>query len=150
VLAVEGDLAWVETQRQSACSACAARSGCGSGVLAKVLGRRMSRVLAINHAGARPGEEVVVGIAEQSLLRGSLAVYTVPLLAMFAAALAGELLLPHWGEAGVLVSGALGLAAGFVWLRRFAARIGRDSRYQPVVLRRLPSSDHSAPGILPV
>lgn len=150
VVAVEGDLAWVETQRRSACGACGARSGCGSGVLAKVLGRRMSMVAAINQAGAQPGDQVIVGIAEQSLLRGSLAVYTVPLLAMFGGALGGEVLLPAWGDMGAVVSGILGLGAGFLWLRRFAARIVRDPRYQPVVLRRLSAVTGRVPGILPV
>lgn len=148
MIAVEGGLAWVETERRSACDSCSVRSGCGSGVLAKVIGRRLNQVPALNRVGARPGDAVIVGIAERSLLRGSLAVYAVPLLAMLGAALGGELLLPGWGEAGVVGAGALGLGAGFVWLRGFAARIGKDPRYQPVILRRL--SHSPAPGILPV
>jgi sigma-E factor negative regulatory protein RseC len=140
VVAAEGEFVWVETQRQSTCGGCAARQGCGTATLAKVLGRRRTRVRALNRDAARVGDRVVVGIDEQALVRGSLAVYAVPLLGLLAGGVLGALLqtrLQLAGEALTLIAGVAGLIAGLLWVKGFTRRIRGDSRYQPVVLRRL-------------
>lgn len=149
VVATEGEFAWVETERKSTCGSCAARKGCGTGVLAKVVGRRMTQVVALNRAGAAAGETVVVGIDERSLVRGSLAVYALPLLALFAGALAGEFWLgPAMGDLGAILGGVGGLLTGLAWLRRFSRRSQTDPRYQPVVLRSLGPASPADPGVL--
>ncbi len=138
---VEQQYAWVETERQDSCSSCAARVGCGTGVLAKVLGRRQANVRALNRIGARAGDRVVLGLAEQALVQGSAAVYLVPLASMMAAAGVGEWLAGHLALAGPdplsVVFGLLGLAGGLAWLRRFSRRVQDDVRYQPVLIRKL-------------
>lgn len=141
VVAVEGDFVWVETQRQGTCGSCAASKGCGTATLAKVLGTRRTRVRALNGNGAQVGDRVVVGIEEAALVRGSLAVYAVPLLALLAGGVVGSLLSARLlleGEGLSLALGVLGLVAGLGWLKGFSRRIRSDARYQPVVLRRLP------------
>lgn len=151
VVATEGEFAWLETERKSTCGSCAARKGCGTGVLAKVVGRKMTRVMALNRAGASAGDAVVVGIDESSLVRGSLAVYAAPLLALFAGALLGEYGLSQTlGEGGVLIGSVGGLLAGLAWLRRFSRRSRTDPRYQPVVLRNLGPAYPPHPGVLPL
>lgn len=132
---------WVETRRRSTCSGCAAENGCGTAALSKVLGKRRTqlRVLADNVPLA-VGDRVVIGIAEQALVRGSLAVYAVPLLLLLLGALFGRLGADSglWagGETASLIFGLGGLATGVVWLKRFTRRIQNDPSYQPVVLRR--------------
>ncbi|NIP74421.1 MAG: SoxR reducing system RseC family protein [Gammaproteobacteria bacterium] len=151
VVATEGELAWVETQRQSACGSCAARSGCGSAALSKVLGQRRTRVRAVNQTGARVGDSVIVGIRERALVRGSLAVYAVPLVALLSVALLGDILASAFGanrEAMTILFGLAGLLAGLGWLRRFAGRVSRDPRYQPVILRRISDPRTAGPGAL--
>lgn len=141
VISTEGEFVWVETQRQSTCGGCAANQACGTATLAKVLGNRRTRVRAINRDGARVGDRVVVGIDESALIRGSLAVYAVPLLGLLVGAVLGGLLSERLlidGESLTLGLGIAGLLGGLVWLRGFTRRIRSDSRYQPVVLRRLP------------
>jgi sigma-E factor negative regulatory protein RseC len=143
VVAVEGtsgEYVWVETQRQSTCGGCAANQACGTATLAKVLGKRRTRVRALNQSGAQLGERVIVGIDEAALIRGSLAVYAMPLLALLAGGIVGALLserLQVAGESLTLGLGIAGLVAGLLWLKGFARRIRDDSRYQPVVLRRV-------------
>lgn len=140
VVAADGEFVWVETQRQSTCGGCAARQGCGTATLAKVLGQRRTRVRALNRDAARVGERVVVGIDEQALVRGSLAVYAAPLAGLLAGGILGALLqarLQLAGEALTLAGGVAGLIAGLLWVKGFTRRIRSDSRYQPVVLRRL-------------
>jgi sigma-E factor negative regulatory protein RseC len=144
VVAREGEHAWVERERQSACGSCAANKGCGTGVLGKVVGRRYTRLRVLNPVGAQPGEDVVLGLDERALVRGSLALYLTPLAALFAFALLGEVLA---GQVGVRSSDgfvALFATAGFVaslaWLRIFSRRLAGDTRYQAVILRREPAA----------
>ncbi len=141
VIATEGDFVWVETQRNSTCGGCAANQTCGTATLAKVLGTRRTRVRALNHDGAQVGDTVVIGLDETALIRGSLAVYATPLLTLFAGGIVGALLSQRWavgGEALTLGLGVAGLIVGLLWLKGFSRRIRDDSRYQPVVLRRVP------------
>jgi sigma-E factor negative regulatory protein RseC len=128
---------WVELQRQSACGHCAARSGCGTAVLGKVLGKRLSRVRAVNKQSVKAGDRVIIGIRESALVRGSMAVYLVPLLTMIVSALAGRWFFGAKDEPMIILSGLAGLLAGFLWLRRFSCRNIDNENYQPVVLRKL-------------
>lgn len=134
---------WVETQRRSACGQCAANKGCGTATLAKVLGNKRSRVRALNPqaTAVMVGDEVIIGINEQALVRGSLAVYTVPLLTLFVFGFLGQLLTDQLlmtnQDILPIVSGLMGLLLGFLWVRRFTRLIADNDRYQPVLLRRV-------------
>ena len=81
VVEVRDEFAWIETTPMTACNSCSARSGCGTPVLAKVLGRRNSPLRVANRIGVVVGDRVVIGIAESGLVRGSFAVYFAPLAA---------------------------------------------------------------------
>lgn len=147
VVATEGEFAWLETERKSTCGSCAVRKGCGTGALANVVGKKLTRVVALNGVGAQAGDRVVVGIDEASLVRGSLAVYALPLLALFVGALLGQVWLQ---EAGAMGGGLAGLLAGLAWLRRFSRRCRTDPRFQPVILRRTGERAPASVGVLPL
>jgi len=121
VVAVEGPWAWVRTERGSSCGGCAARSGCGSGALARLLPSQRRPIRVANTLRARPGEQVVVAIEETALLRTSLLVYLLPLLALFAGGLSAELLVAAAGgaatDASVMAGGLIGLAVGLLFVR---------------------------------
>ena len=139
VVTVEGELAEVETQRQTACGDCSAKSGCGTSLLAEVFGKRRSRLWVSNPIQAQPGERVVIGLHESPFLRAAFSLYATPLLAMIGGALIGEWLAERSAssvELGALVGGLSGLVAGFMWLRRFSRSSRNDRDYRPVVLRR--------------
>jgi sigma-E factor negative regulatory protein RseC len=131
----------VETQRRSSCSACAAEKACGTATLAKVLGNRRSVVRVLSQIPLDIGDRVVIGIQEQALVRGSLAVYAVPILLLLAGALLGELGAQQYlwenAEIASVILGLAGLMGGLFWLGGFTRRIRQDRSYQPVVLRRL-------------
>jgi sigma-E factor negative regulatory protein RseC len=139
IVDTEGDTALVETQRTTTCGSCSANKACGTAVLSKVIGNRTTQVRAINTLGVMPGDKVVIGIQEQALIKGSFAVYAVPLILMFAGALLGEIFSRAQGnqhEGIVILFGLIGLLAGFSWVKRFSRRIRSDSKYQPVILRK--------------
>jgi len=140
VVDVQDAFAWIESEHTSTCGACNVRKGCGTAVLAKVLGQRRVHLRVLNRINARVGDTVVIGISESGLVRGSLAVYAVPLAGLFAGAIAGDVLGQHYFPGGadpLAIAGALaGLAAGLFWLKRFSRRTENDAAYQPVILRQ--------------
>lgn len=143
VVHVEDREVWVETQRQSACGQCSVNKGCGTAVIGKVLGKKSSRVQVLNpnNISVDMGDRVLIGIEEQALVKGSMAIYLMPLLAMFLFGLLGEVLADQFAlaspDAFIAVLSVVGLAVGFLWLRLFARGIAQDARYQPILLRRL-------------
>ncbi|WP_421621351.1 SoxR reducing system RseC family protein [Alkalilimnicola ehrlichii] len=139
VMARDGDHVWVEAHRQSTCSGCAAQSGCGTGALGRWLPGAVTRLRVADPLGVRPGEQVVIAVAEGAVLRGSVMVYLVPLLGLLGGALAGEQLsawLSHTGDALALMGGVSGLLLGFALARRVGADRGHRHRMQPVLVRR--------------
>lgn len=144
VVRIKGDEVWVETQRRSSCSACSAEKGCGTAVLSRVLGNRRNLVRVLSAMPLRVGDRVVIGIREQALVRGSLAVYAVPILLLLLGGLIGELGAAQfiWENAEIasVTLGISGLLVGLAWLKRFTRRIENDPDFQPVVLRRQTSA----------
>lgn len=139
VVALQGDAAWVETRRRSACGSCTAHPGCGSAALGKLLGRRPTRVRVVNTVGAQPGEQVVIGIDESAIVHGSVLVYLMPLLALLGGAILGEAWLRAYAgghEWPVIAAAVAGLVLGLAWVRVRAQRLGREARFQPTILRR--------------
>ncbi|TGN41044.1 SoxR reducing system RseC family protein [Marinobacter confluentis] len=136
VVAIKGNMAWVQTIRASACESCSARSGCGQRVLASASSGRANQVLVTNDLEASVGDEVTVAIDESALLSASLLVYALPLLLMVLGAVTGQQWLPA-GDAGAIAGALSGLAAGFFLTRVIQSRPGKQ--YEPRLVRVLPS-----------
>ena len=71
VVAIEPDVIWVEAQRQSTCGSCQVRQGCGTGLLAKHVGKRFNRIAVPNNKTVMIGQQVTVAIPEDALLQGA-------------------------------------------------------------------------------
>ncbi len=140
VTRVGDGVAWVRTGRKTACSGCSLNKGCGVSVLERMLGDRHTTLQVVDPLSVQCGDQVIIGIEEQALVKGSMVVYIVPLLAMMLSAITGSALLAPWlglpAEGSSIFTGLLGLAGGLAWLSRFSRRIGNDSHYQPVILRK--------------
>lgn len=139
VTAIHGEFAQVETQRQSSCGSCEAKSSCGTSALAKVFGNRRNLVEVLNPIGAVPGDRVVVGLDESALTRASLVFYMLPLFSLLVSAIFGqwlaELLNFKSTEPLSIFCGLLGLLSGLYWLKGFARRNRRNSTFQAIILR---------------
>jgi sigma-E factor negative regulatory protein RseC len=150
VVSLADDQIRVETQRRTACGNCSVNQSCGTALLSRFLGVKRNTVHVLNphRLDIAVGDEVVIGIDEQAITRGSLAVYTVPLLAMFIFAFVGELLsrrLSIPGEDLLVISFALlGLLCGFMWVKRFSQNIRHDPHYQPQLLRKVSANRQTA------
>lgn len=136
VLEVEGDWAWVACRRQVECARCAEGRGCGGGVLGRLLGDRLHKVRAATGSVAvTPGDQVLIGLGEDVVLRAAAAVYLVPLLL----ALAGGAVatgLTAGGDLAAIIGAACGLVLGLGWARGYSRRSAADASFNPVILRR--------------
>lgn len=135
VLACHQDHLIVEAQRLSACGRCAAASGCGQRKLAGVFGnpRIEMRIDNPQRLPVSVGDEVVVGLAEQALLKASALGYLLPLLLL----LLPVVLLAGLGvdEGWMVLAAVAGLGVGVLLARVLAPRVLTGAGCKPVLLR---------------
>lgn len=118
---------WVRAVEPSGCGTCGG-NGCSSRRIAELFQRKPRNFLVDCDLSLTPGDIVVVGVADGSVLKSALRAYGVPLVLMMAGALLGQ----AFGQPGDGAALAGLLAGGVVgWL---VARGGRAAR--PAVLRR--------------
>jgi len=145
VVSIDNNETWIETQRKSVCGQCAANKGCGTSVLSKVIGNKFSKVKVINKINAQVGDEVVVTLNEQSLLKGAFMTYLLPLLYLFLFSFFGQFvsqnLQIHNSELLIIFFAALGFYFGMQHVKRFSIAIAENENYQPVIVKK---TDHTS------
>lgn len=125
----------VSASRTSACAQCSAQDNCGQSAISQWAASKMVDI-AVNNPLRLPllvGDDVIVGINEQSFIKASLLLYFVPLLAMFIAgalASAAGLL-----EGGVVLVSFAALLASFWAIKIYTKKMTSQSAYQLVVLK---------------
>lgn len=134
VTRVQGQYAWVSTERKSTCGACAAKSACGTAVLSEVVGRKVSQLRVLNSKDVISGDSVTVGLSEQALLKGSFLVYLVPLLFFFLFALFGNSMVEYKSDLITIILGGFGFAVGLLLARRYLNSQHHEQAFQAVIL----------------
>lgn len=135
-------LLWVD--RSSACGSCKARAACGQGLARSLTGKAAGHELEVAcSTPLRPGDQVVLAVDENLLVRGALLVYLLPLLALLLGALLGQWLQASEGVSIVL--GFAGFAAAFGWLALRNRQYAKQACMQPKVVRVLPATIQAEP-----
>lgn len=122
----------METQPRSSCAHCASDS-CTASVVSKAVGAKRNRVWLENALGAKVGEQVVIGIQDELLLRASLLSYLLPLVIMLVVVAFSGARGASEGLQSLLAVG--GLAVGFVLAGRIARSASLRQRFRPQLLR---------------
>ena len=125
IRSVDEGLVQVQTEAQTGCHTCGAKSGCGSSLIAQMFPARFNQLLKLP-AGhlvrpPRPGDHVVIGIDETYLQKISLLLYAVPLVGLLAGAIAGQVIAGT--ELLSILGGLLGLSVGLLSVKWGAARM---------------------------
>ena len=68
VIATDDTTIWLDAERESTCSQCQVKKGCGTGMLANHVGKRFSRISVEKHSDVMVGQQVQLGLPEESLL----------------------------------------------------------------------------------
>ena len=136
VTSITAQGAWVEGIQQSACGSCSAKAGCGQHAMSQ-LGRKVTLWLPFSEpkeeqsqADLKVGQQIVVGLPEGAILRSTLVLYGVPLIALVLGAVFGNAL---WGELGSIITAVITMVLGF----KLAGVISERNRrqWQPQFLR---------------
>ncbi|MDE1460442.1 SoxR reducing system RseC family protein [Spartinivicinus poritis] len=140
--------AWVETQQQSVCGQCAANKGCGHKLLNKLPSSRKtasaSSIKVRSEHSLQVGDTVVIGIPENTLVKGSLLVYLLPLIFMLFTCW----LLKWQGfqEQVTILFGFISLFLSFYLLRKIINKTSFQQSLEPSVLKVLvPIQDAESP-----
>jgi sigma-E factor negative regulatory protein RseC len=125
--------AWVKTTKSGACKSCSARSSCHS-----LGGGKEMEVEAINHAGARIGQKVVLSFDTSPLLKATFLLYVFPILTMIAGAFVGQQLAPNFNVDASFLSAIFaflffGLTIFFV--RSKGNKLAKKDEYRPKIIR---------------
>jgi sigma-E factor negative regulatory protein RseC len=126
---------WLEAERESTCSSCQMKQGCGTGLLSNHVGNRFSQIavnkIAVNKiADVQLGQQVKLIIPEQALLQGAMLMYIFPLVLLFLfAALAKVVNLNEFME---IFAGFSGLFIGF-YIVRLRMRNRKDNIQTTIV-----------------
>lgn len=119
----------VQADGASGCSVCEGK-GCGSSKVTQLFCNKPRQFKVDNRINAGVGDQVIVSVAEGTVLRGISLVYLLPLALMFA----GATLAGGWVEGaqrdGYAAAGALcGLIVGFVLAKWLSSREARQKPY---------------------
>ena len=125
--------AWVEGIQQSACGSCSAKAGCGQHTMSQ-LGRKVTLWLPLNNLPdtlqLSVGEQVVVGLPEGAILRSTVVLYGVPLIALVLGAIIGNATL---GELGSIIVSVLSMLVGFKLAQHWSLQ--NKQHWQPHFIR---------------
>lgn len=120
VVALDESGIWVETVQRSSCHSCAAKSGCGTGLLGDFWRRANQVRVAVSPRaliGIQLHDTVVIGIAENTLASSALIVYLLPLVALVLGALIGQ---SAGAEIWAILGALVGLALGALVIRLYS------------------------------
>lgn len=142
VVSTSKGYAWVSSDDISACGSCTSSTSgsCSSTNLQFYSREKLEQVQVANPFHAKPGDQVIVGLPSQGLLKSSLLVYLLPLVSLLIFAFLGNEIFISMhvnGEIGAAFMGFAGLLGGL----RFANVVVQNSsdlkeKLQPVILRK--------------
>ena len=138
IISIDNGIATVAVSRAVACARCAAGKGCGAGLLSTTEKRAKLQLAVPETMVLKIGDEVVLELSPDTLLRASLLVYGLPLAGLVAALSIG------WLVAGPLADGvAIGLSVAGLSAGLFVgrSRLGRDrclQQFLPRIAGRAP------------
>ena len=116
VVEVDDDRVMLQAARQSTCSSCQLKQGCGTGLLAKHVGQRFSKIVVNKTTDVEIGQQRTVVIPEQTLLQGAALMYLLPLGLLFLFSMVARIL--ALGEGFEIILGLVGLISGFLWVKQ--------------------------------
>jgi len=135
VVGIDAQSAWVQATKSSACEACSSRDSCN--VMEN--GREM-KVSAINEAGAKVDDRVLISFETSSLLKASFLIYISPVLGLIAGAFAGEALAPFFHldpSTGSVIVAILFSLLMVLMIRGRGRKMAEKREYRPKITKIL-------------
>jgi sigma-E factor negative regulatory protein RseC len=137
VVRINNHQVWVESGQNSACGGCMQKASCTTSAIGSVIKKKSVPV--DSDIQLKTGDQVMVAIDENLLLRASLLLYLVPLIALFTGAgIADGLLADNAKSADLWIAGSAVLSfLVSLWLINKAQSLLILSYARPVVVRKV-------------
>ncbi|MDP1666625.1 MAG: SoxR reducing system RseC family protein [Methylobacter sp.] len=138
VVKIENHQVWVESGANSACGGCLQKTSCTANAIGSVLKKKSVPV--DSDIQLKTGDEVMVAIDENLLLRASLLLYLVPLIALFTGAGMAEWLLPvdaHYADLWIAGSAVLSFTVSLWLINKAQSLLILNYYARPVVVRKV-------------
>ncbi|RLM22096.1 SoxR reducing system protein RseC [Brenneria alni] len=133
VISWQDGIAVLHCEQRSGCGSCQSRSTCGTGLLNQLGASAEHRFHVPCEQPLQTGQRVELGIAEASLLQSAVMVYFVPLVGLFAGSALFQTLFTN--EFSAILGAFIGGGLAFLSVKRWSGNLGKNSRYQPVILQ---------------
>lgn len=141
VIRAGADTAWVKTTQSSACEGCASKGSCHAQGDER-------EVEALNPAGARVGDRIVLTIDTSPFLKATFLLYVFPIICMIAGAAMGLRMAPDMGldpSVGSAVAGFLFFFASIFFVKYKGNQLAERDDYKPRITRIIRSAGPAAP-----
>jgi sigma-E factor negative regulatory protein RseC len=138
VVKIENHQVWVESGQNSACGGCQQKASCTTNALGSVLKKKSVPV--DSDIQLKTGDEVIVAIDENLLLRASLLLYLAPLMALFTGAGIADWLLAdntEYADLGIAGSALLSFLLALWLINKAQSLLLLNHFVRPVVLRKM-------------
>ena len=134
VTQLQGHLAIIEMQSQSACQSCELSGGCGTGSLGRLLGYRKKSLSIDNNHQLKVGDRVIIGLPEKYFLFAGFIMYLLPLVGLFVFAMISDFLFDATQWINVVAS-LFGLASSLMLTARLSKKTFA-SKMKPHFIRK--------------
>ena len=121
VVAQDGYYVWVEATSRSGCGSCGSEGSCGTSVLGGLFKQRKNHLRVIDYLNLRVGEEAILGMDEQDLVKAAFYAYLVPLLLMVGTTLSASA--SGMGDTAVMLLSIFSLLGGFMLVQYLGQRL---------------------------
>ncbi|MBW1968707.1 MAG: SoxR reducing system RseC family protein [Deltaproteobacteria bacterium] len=138
VFKIDSQTAWVKTIKTSSCKTCAARSSCHS-----LGGGKEMEVEAINRAGAKVGQKVVLSFDTSPLLKATFMLYVFPIIAMVVGAFIGQKMATFLNFDASMLSAIMGFSffgLTILFVKSRGNKLAKKEEYQPKIIRIIKQS----------
>lgn len=133
VTRTQDDHAWVMVRRSEMCDHCQSKTACHS------LGGEMDmETEAVNKAGAREGDRVLLHLESSSLLKIASVFYLIPLIFLITGAFLGKLISPG-SDGGAIAGSVLMLIMAFIPVKLISNSMKNKKNYIPTIMEIHPS-----------
>jgi sigma-E factor negative regulatory protein RseC len=125
--------AWVRVRRSPMCNACNCKSTCGT-----LGGGETMEAEAINTAGARVGDRVLLQVPSTALFKISFILYMIPVIFLIAGVILGMKLAGTYSlepELGAFIMGIAGCGLASLIIMLFAGKVRKNKDYIPEVIK---------------
>jgi len=138
VIKTDTGTAWVKTVKSGSCAGCSARRSCNA-----MGGDNEMEVNAINEAGAKLGDRIVLSFKTSSLLKASFLLYVFPILLLIIGAAIGQEIAPKFDFSPSGFSAIIGFAfffAALLIIKTTANKLAKKNDYRPKIIKILNSN----------